>query len=199
MSAAAVPGARRTPLERSYRLLLRAYPAGYRARHGAEMLGMLMEISGPRRLPPPRETWALLGGGLATRARRAVERPGAWWADGLHLGVLLLALANLAYAALDHTRPGETAAIWVAVSAALVLALLRGMARTALPLALVVAFGVSRSMLFGTGALGWPGFDGPAYHNWISLAPYGAMAAGALVLAARPAREARARSWWWLA
>lgn len=176
-----------------YRLFLRAFPSGHRAEYGAEILGTLMNDS-PRRLPSPRETAALVTAGFAARARKGVEGPAPWWADGVCLGLLTLALANLAYGIADHASPW-----WLAASAVLVVALLRGWALAALPLALVIALSTGRAMLFGAESTGWAPFFGPAYHNWVSLTPYGLLAAGAVVLAARRSRDLRTRPWWWLA
>ncbi|MCA2226604.1 hypothetical protein [Nonomuraea aurantiaca] len=174
-----------------YRLFLRAFPSGHRAEYGAEILGTLMNDS-PRRVPSPRETAALVTAGFAARARKAGLAP--WWADGVHLGLLALALANLAYNIADHASPW-----WLALSAVLVVALLRGWALAALPVALAVALSTGRAMVFGAEATGWAPFFGPAYHNWVSLTPYGLLAAGALILAARRSRDLRTRPWWWLA
>ncbi|MEU7743491.1 hypothetical protein [Nonomuraea sp. NPDC049158] len=179
-----------------YRLFLRAFPSRHRAEYGTEILGTLMNDS-PRRVPSPRETAALVTAGFAARARKAAEGPAPWWADGLHLGLLTLALANLSYNIADQASPW-----WLATSAALVVALLRGWALAALPLALVIALSTGRAMLHmlvGAEATGWAPFLGPAYHNWVSLTPYGLLAAGAVVLAARRSRDLRTRPWWWLA
>jgi hypothetical protein len=60
-------------LERRVRLLLHAYPPGYRADRGAEMLGTLLEATPDGRdWPSARDSWSLLAGG--TRARRASNR-----------------------------------------------------------------------------------------------------------------------------
>ncbi|MDN3355602.1 hypothetical protein [Actinomadura sp. DC4] len=83
-------------LESHYRRLLRAYPPAYRQAHGEEIIGTLLQASGDRRLPSPVEAAGLIGGGVTARMRAATAHPVAWWADGLHLGVLLIALANLA-------------------------------------------------------------------------------------------------------
>jgi len=80
-------------LERRYRLLLVAYPAAYRRRHGDELLDVLLASSRPgTRWPEPRQTLALVRGGL--RARRGFTAVAQrWWrvAD-------LTALALTAYA-----------------------------------------------------------------------------------------------------
>src|SRR5215471_6000904 len=60
-------------LERRIRLLLRAYPPGYRAERGEEMLGTLLEATPDGRgWPSARDSWSLLAGGI--RARRAANR-----------------------------------------------------------------------------------------------------------------------------
>ncbi|TYB43946.1 hypothetical protein [Actinomadura chibensis] len=177
--------------ERWYRLFLRAFPPGHRAEYGAEILGTLMDDT-PRRVPSARETAGLLTAGLAARARATT---GPWWADGTQLGLSMLALANLAYGIGDHAS-----LTFLAASALLVLALLRGWALVALPLALAVAFSTGRAMLVGAEATGWSSHVfGPAYHNWVSLAPYGVLAIGAIALAAGGTGRLRARPLWWFA
>ncbi|MGK5557771.1 hypothetical protein ACSNOI_39830 [Actinomadura kijaniata] len=178
--------------ERWYRAFLRAFPSRHRAEYGAEILGTLLNDAPPR--PSPRETAGLVTAGLTARAREAVAGPAPWWADGLHLGLLAIALANLSSNLSDHASPP-----WLAVSAALVVALLRGRTPVTLPLALVVAVSTGRAMLFGVEATHWSPLLGPAYHNWVSLIPHGLLAAGAVVLAARRSRDLRVRPWWWLA
>lgn len=60
-------------LEQRARLLLRAYPPGYRADRGEEILGTLLEATPPGRdWPPARDLASVLGGGL--RARRDANR-----------------------------------------------------------------------------------------------------------------------------
>jgi hypothetical protein len=60
-------------LERRIRLLLHAYPPGYRADRGEEMLATLLEATPDGRdWPSARDSWSLLAGG--TRARRAANR-----------------------------------------------------------------------------------------------------------------------------
>ncbi|TDD26380.1 hypothetical protein E1287_36440 [Actinomadura sp. KC06] len=183
----------KTFAERWYRLFLRAFPPGHRAEYGPEIIGTLLNDA-PRRVPSARETAGLLTAGYAARARAATGEPMPWWADGAHLGLLMLALANLAYRIADHASLG-----WLAVSALLVVAFLRGWTLLALPLALAVALSTGRAMLWGLDAAGGTQLLGPAYHDWISLAPYGLLAAGAVVIAIRRPRILRARSWWWTA
>ncbi|RKS78782.1 hypothetical protein BZB76_0212 [Actinomadura pelletieri DSM 43383] len=176
--------------ERWYRLFLRAFPPDHRAEYGAEMLDTLLNDT-PRRFPSPRETAGLLTSGWAARARATA---GPWWADGVQLGLSMLALANLAYGIADHAPSG-----WLAVSALLAVALLRGWTPVALPLALAVTFSTGRAMLVGPEATAWSAqFLGPAYHNWVSLAPYGVLAIGAVALVAGRPRDLRARPLWWL-
>jgi hypothetical protein len=57
-----------TPLERRFRLLLRAYPAWYRRERAEEMAGTLLEASPPgRRWPSFRDARALVTGGMRVR------------------------------------------------------------------------------------------------------------------------------------
>ena len=57
-----------TPLERRFRLLLRAYPAWYRRERAEEMLGTLLAASPPgRSWPSLRDTRGLIIGGLRVR------------------------------------------------------------------------------------------------------------------------------------
>ena len=57
-----------TPLERRCRWLLRAYPAWYRRDRAGEMLGTLLEASGPgQSWPSLRDARALVTGGLRVR------------------------------------------------------------------------------------------------------------------------------------
>lgn len=81
------------------RLLLAAYPASHRARHGDEVLGCLAEAYPGRSWPPPREVAALLGAGVRARAHAVAEDPARpWWLDGVQLAALVLtALALVPY------------------------------------------------------------------------------------------------------
>ena len=65
-----------TSLERRCRLLLHAYPAWYRRERGEEILATLLQASQPgRSWPAPRDTRALIMGGLQVRAWRT-QNPG---------------------------------------------------------------------------------------------------------------------------
>ncbi|MEV4221791.1 hypothetical protein [Nonomuraea sp. NPDC049725] len=192
-----------SPLERHYRLLLRAYPSGYRSDHGDELLDVLLDAAGPGRArPPAREAGALLLGGM--RARLTESAAGPAWADGLHLGVLALSLVNLA-ALIPYTA--ETG-LWTALAALGFLAVLRGRVGLALPVMMLtgskaVAVTLGQPWLDRTLLPVFPGgpwADGPAlYGNAgpVATATSGALVVlGLLVLAARAERP-RARSWWW--
>lgn len=77
-----------------YGWLLAAYPRAYRKEHGAEILATLAEACRPgRRIPPLREVLALIRGGAVARVRGTAAGPVPWWADGIHLGVFVIALA----------------------------------------------------------------------------------------------------------
>ncbi|MFF0305916.1 hypothetical protein ACFYSC_00745 [Streptosporangium sp. NPDC004379] len=192
-----------TRLERGYRRLLLAYPAGYRRAHGDELVDVLLDTAEPgRRRPEPREALGLLMGGLRTRVEHAATGPAR--RDGLHLGVTALAVANLA-----ALLPFAAAIpLWTALSALAVLAVLRGRVRPALPLLLLT--GAKATAI----AAGVPLFDHALMPIESGLRPheglfattgpqvvalsYALTLAGSLVLAAG-ARPLRTRSWWWLA
>jgi MFS family permease len=79
-----------TPLERSYRRLLLAYPGSYRRRHGSEILTTLLEMAGPEQHRPDRaERWHLIAGGLRQRFRLPAGKPVA--VLGAVLAALILA------------------------------------------------------------------------------------------------------------
>ncbi|MDW5322913.1 GlsB/YeaQ/YmgE family stress response membrane protein [Plantactinospora sp. KLBMP9567] len=64
------PAATSTPLERRYRRLLHAYPAGYRAARGDELVGTYLELAGAgRSWPSPADAGDVLRGGLRQRLR----------------------------------------------------------------------------------------------------------------------------------
>jgi hypothetical protein len=74
-------------LERRCRLLLRAYPAGYREIRGQEIIGTLLEATPPGRTwPMPRDMRSLVAGGLKARA---AQRRRLTAAVNLRLAVLL--------------------------------------------------------------------------------------------------------------
>lgn len=78
------------------RLLLAAYPAAHRSKHGGELLACLTEAYPGRSWPPPREILALAHGGAQARARSAAADTGRpWWLDGIHLSALVLAALAL--------------------------------------------------------------------------------------------------------
>jgi hypothetical protein len=84
-----------TALERRYRRLLRAYPAGYRAGRAEEMVGTLLETAPPdRNWPSWREAGALLRGGLRARALENHRLP---LRANLRLSILLGLAMTLSY------------------------------------------------------------------------------------------------------
>ncbi|GAA4578182.1 hypothetical protein GCM10023194_00390 [Planotetraspora phitsanulokensis] len=195
--------AARTALARRYGRLLLAYPRDYRRRHGPELLATLLETSEPgRALPSWTESAGLVRGGLRTRATVAAR--GSPWRDGLHLGVLVVASANLALL-LPYAR---SMPLWVGLSAAVVLAVLLGRVRLAIPLvalvgAKAVAVALGRPFLDQTLLPIFPDeiWGGPAlYSEGGAVTPavaYAAVLAGLLVIAADDAPLNR-RSWlWW--
>jgi hypothetical protein len=177
-------------LERRYRWLLRTYPSGYRDAHGDEIVGTLLEAASPTQgLPSAREAAGLLLGGLRTRAREAAAAsPPRVWSDGLHLGALLIVLANLGQA-LELARTP-----WTALVAVGALAVLRGWTRTAVVATAVAALAAARPLLPPVELPWWL----PGYGDWSAVARY-AVPVAVLALLARPtASPLRPRSWWWL-
>lgn len=198
-------------LTRRYERLLLAYPADYRATHGAEIVGTLLETAEPGRArPAPREAAGLIKGGLAARARKAAEGPVSWWADGLHLGLFLLALINLTYAVADYlpAYQGPFAWAWFTCSLLLAVALLRGWVWAALPIAAFASFDLVALAHSPWGAR--MAYDLGAGSSFPSVPPglyrtnqmfFWILTAGLLVLAARRTIRPplRHRSWAWLA
>ncbi|MFC1419287.1 hypothetical protein [Streptacidiphilus cavernicola] len=199
--------------ERWYRALLFGYPREYRERHGDELVGTLLEAAPSRRLPSPRESASLLDAGLLARLRTGLDLVPAW-ADGLRLGLLLLALTQAGTLLGSLSGSQQRADLPVLLPAALLaaLALLRGTMVAAAVLGLVpalvttyqtlrlpahgtdllVGFFSSRTIAMSAGAGGWlsPG-----------TAQFWLIAVGSLVLAVhRRTRGALPRrSWGWLA
>jgi hypothetical protein len=177
-------------LRRRYQRLLVAYPTGYRAAHGDEILSTLLEAARPtQRFPSWRESTSLLLGGLRMRARQAAkESPRRLWTDGLHLGVLLVVLVNLG-GALELLRP-----LWTALVAVGALAVLRGWGRTALAATAIAALAVARPLLPHIGLPWWL----PGYGDWSAVGRYLWPAVVLAVLAWPGVARLRPRSWWWL-
>ncbi|GAA3140075.1 hypothetical protein GCM10010466_33950 [Planomonospora alba] len=192
-----------TALERHYRRLLSAYPRAYRRAHGDELLDVLLESAAPgRRVPPLKEAWGLLVGGV--RSRITHQATGSAWEDGLHLGVTAVAAVNLA-ALLPYAG---ALPLWTLLSALALLAILRGHLRAAFPLTFVT--GVKAVGL----AAGRQPFDVtllPVHPNPLAdralfqdsdpalvAAGYAIVLIGLVVLTSLR-RPVRARSWWWWA
>ncbi|MFI6484148.1 hypothetical protein ACIBH1_39925 [Nonomuraea sp. NPDC050663] len=189
-----------TVLERRYRWLLRCYPRAYRTAHGGELLDLLLDSARPgRRVPEAREVVGLVSGGLQARVHE-LARGNPWW-DGMHLGVTAIMAANTA-ALLPYFG---SLPIWVVMSLAALLAILRG--RTLLALPLVVATGAKATTIAAGGQL----FELtliPVYPDLLTdralystTSPF-AVAAGYILVAAsllvlRGVRQPR--SVWWLA
>jgi hypothetical protein len=183
-------------LERRYRNLLRAYPKVYRQWHGEELVSTLMAASGPQaRRPTLKESIALIAGGFAARARNARATGVPWWADGLQLGVL--AVATTMFAMKIEVLPHLLRPIWTIGAIVLMVAIIRGWVRLALPLALIAALEASRWLVMHGDAWRVAGF-GPAYVETSSMVPLWVIAAGLAVLAVRPGKGLPTRSWAWL-
>ncbi|MEV4247387.1 hypothetical protein AB0J63_28720 [Streptosporangium canum] len=192
-----------TPLERRYRRLLRAYPHDYRSAYGDELLDVLLESASPlRTVPEPREAAGLVIGGLRERLTRAGR--GSSWANGVHLGVTALCVAQLA--ALLPYAPAIP--LWTLLSALALLAVLRGRVRLALPLVLLTG---AKAVAVASGE---PLFDHlllPVEPGFLTDAPLFALsepppvatdyalALGGLLVLAVYGRPLTPRSWWWWA
>jgi hypothetical protein len=179
-------------LRRRYQRLLVTYPPAYRRAHGEEILGTLLEAARPdQQLPAPREAASLLLGGLRTRAHQAAtQSPRRLWADGLHLGVLLIVLVNLGHA----LQPPSPFPLWIALVAVTALAVLRGWTRTALVAATITALAAARPLLPQVALPWWL----PGYGDWSVVARYAVPAAVLALLAWPGVGRPRAWSWWWL-
>jgi hypothetical protein len=183
-------------LERRYRTLLRAYPKVYRRQHSEELVSTLMSASDPQaRRPPLKETFALIAGGFAARARNARATGAPWWADGLQLGVL--AVATTTFAMKVEVLPHLLRPIWAIGAIVLMVAIIRGWVRLALPLALIAALEASRFLVIQGYGPRVADF-GPSYVEASNLMPYWLIVAGLAVLAVLPAKGLPARSWLWL-
>jgi hypothetical protein len=182
-------------LERRYRRLLRAYPKDYRAEHGEELIGTLMEAARPgAHRPSFRETLHLLAGGFTARVRATRAHGVPPWTDGLHLGVLVVALATFAlFPVLPYVNYPE----WTALGIFLMVALVRGWVRVAAPLATVAAVSASWPMIPGLGGGPVTYNLGPMFGDLAPVAPYWVVAVGSAVLAVRrPIRLEEKAKWW---
>lgn len=205
-SGDARPGA----LERRYRRLLLAYPRDYRADHGDELIGTILDSAEPgRAVPSAREAAALIVGGLRARVTRTASGPA--WADGLHLGATVLAVINLA----TLVRYAGSLPIWTALSALTLLAVLRGRFLAAIPLVAVTGIKTA-GLALGRPWLGvtllpvYPDTPLPGVAVWhdsalhsvggpvAPVAGYVLLLAAVAVLAVRGGAPRR-RSWWWTA
>ncbi|RCG32478.1 hypothetical protein DQ384_02950 [Sphaerisporangium album] len=191
--------------ERWYRWLLWAYPREYRAAHGEELIATLLEAGeGGRAVPQAREALALVAGGARARALGAGHGPA--WADGVHLGVTVLAVLNLGVL----VPYAGSVPVWTALAAVTLFAVMRGWVRVALGLVALVGGKVVAVVLghpwldqtllpvFSDGVWNAPAL----YSRGGPVAPIAAYALAFLGLAALASRRGplRRRTWrWWLA
>ncbi|MBU8859778.1 MULTISPECIES: hypothetical protein [unclassified Micromonospora] len=140
-------------LEKRYRMLLRAYPAGYRRERADELLDTLIgDEPTARRWPSLREAASLVRGGLRVYGGSTAPRPTAvlFW-QGIHLGaVAVLALGvliglddiieALQYGGLsDPLTVLRNQGVHEVVLSAVLVALVAGRTRTAAVLAVAAA------------------------------------------------------------
>ncbi len=89
-----------SPLERSYRRLLRAYPPAHRAVYADEMLGVLMDSATPgQRRPSARDTVQLLAHGVRARVLRPARVRGGFGPQWSVAATVLAFIAALLMAA----------------------------------------------------------------------------------------------------
>ncbi|GIJ45302.1 hypothetical protein Val02_21880 [Virgisporangium aliadipatigenens] len=103
-------------LERRYRRLLRAYPAGYRHERGDEIVGTLLDAAAPgQRRPDPRQAARLVMAGLRTRAGTHLLTAERLWLGALRLAAIV-SLTHLITVRIGFLRswvpPGESALQW---------------------------------------------------------------------------------------
>lgn len=108
----------RSALERRCRVLLRAYPAGYRRERGEEILGTVLDKVPPgRNWPAPREAGGLVLGGLRARAAQG-QREGSM--GGLRraalLGVVLALAPHIAFGLATFTVFQRPPLVWMPAS-----------------------------------------------------------------------------------
>jgi hypothetical protein len=85
-------------LARRVALLLRAYPAAYRAERGAEIAATMLDVAVPgQRWPSLREAGGVLVGAARVRARSTSLAPSTLIRDALQLAVVGIAVPTLAY------------------------------------------------------------------------------------------------------
>ncbi|MER5424433.1 hypothetical protein [Streptosporangium roseum] len=193
---------RETTLERRYRRLLLTYPRDYRSDHGDELIGLLLDTAEPgSSMPSLKEAAGLVAGGLRARLARGTRGPA--WADGLHLGVTVLTVANLA-TLMPFAR---TLPLWVALSALAALAVLRGWVRSALPLVLLTGLkagtlATATPLLDHTILPVFPDFfvTGALYSTGglLSAVTGHVLAFAGLSALAVRRQPVHTRSWWWL-
>jgi hypothetical protein len=152
-----------TPLERRRRWLLRAYPAWYRRDRAGEMLGTLLEASGPGQCwPSLRDARALVTGGLRVRG----------WIWSLSMLWVVAGTVGTGYDFYITTKPYTWADVSLGIEgwstdpvAAQIAVVLATVASLALPIPLLIA--------------GFVRFRGWRPRNWLRIAAWaGAWIAG---------------------
>jgi hypothetical protein len=179
-----------TVLERSFRLLLRAYPAGYRRGRGEEMLGTLLEATPPGRTwPRVRDARALIAGGLTARA---AQNRSLSTAANLRIAVLAGVSMCLVMIAADYLSPwvidpGSLRYEWRDVALGLLIVV------AVLPVWIAPRKMAALSGLTAAVAIYFLGRDQVPFRSWIWLM---VCVAAMVLLAPRSARAPR--TWLWL-
>ncbi len=189
-----IEGIKVTRLERQCRRLLSAYPAGYRAERGEEIVDTLMEANADRTRLPIRDSIALFVGGLAVRSTENRRLP---MLANLRLAVLfglvlLVAPIQLRFIAFRWYYPEGGHTSWpelIAAAGGLAAVTLVWTARRNLT-AMAAAVGVAGSVLTATVVdMQWP-------HPLLAQMPWIVAVSAIALLARGPARLPRV--WIWL-
>jgi len=201
---------RKSWVERWYRVMLLGYPARYRERHGGELLATLLESHPSRRLPSPRESASLLDAGMLTRFRGRLGKVPAW-ADGLYLGLFLLALTRTGTVLGDLLTTHQQPQLPLLLATLLVMAavLLGRMGVAAIAAAAAAALTTYQALQVGPGTDFMAGVFSsrlvavPSDSGfWLSTGPWQfwviAIASAVLAVRGRGHRQWLRRSGWWL-
>jgi hypothetical protein len=193
-------------LERRARRLLRAYPPGYRARRGEEILGTLLEATPPGRgWPRGRDVASVLAGGVRARRKtnlRLAEAVSLRQAAILAIALYLCGLLNheLGLLRFPGWSPDPVGVGWRALLPCVPLAVTVAAAWSRRPRLVAVSAAVA------TAALAYVAFDslslpgghgGGAVESALSALIVPVLSLAALTLLTRSVRPPR--SWLWLA
>jgi len=194
-------------LERRARRLLRAYPPGYRARRGEEILGTLLEATPPGRgWPRGRDVASVLAGGVRARRKtnlRLAEAVSLRQAAILAIALYLCGLLNreLGLLRFPGWSPDPAGVGWRALLPCVPLAVTVAAAWSGRPRLVAVSAAVATAALgyLAFASLSLPGGHGAgAVESALSALIVPVLSLAALTLLTRSVRRPP-RSWLWLA